>query len=160
MKLTEFVDKVDRTKAMELLEYLEETDDEMRLGIAELLMDGHLCELTATAKVEKMKAPVLMSAPDKVWTTDDKYQMCTYMSAVGLTPKYCKELVEKAHERAVEFASKLGVSAPHLPHDMNMWDAYYNMAMVLSDYWYSINGDMNKAAMMAYEVISDIDRGR
>lgn len=56
MKLTEFVDKMDRTKAMELLEYLEETDDELRLKVAELLMDGHLCELTATRRIERMKA--------------------------------------------------------------------------------------------------------
>lgn len=160
MKLTKFADKIDQNKSLELLAMLDKENEELKLRIAELLMNGHLCEMTAMAKVEKMRAPVLMSAPNEKWTTDDRYQMCTYMSAMGLMPERCKEMVDKAYLRAKELASKLGVSAPHLSEDINMWDCWYNMAMVLSDHWYTINGDMEKASMMAYEILSDVDKDR
>ena len=160
MKLTEFADKLDQRKSIELLEYLEESDDELRLGIAELLMDGHLCELTATKRVERMKAPVLMEAPDKVWNTSSEHPMLEYMGEMGLIPERCKEMIDKAYERAKEHASRLGVSAPRIPNDMNKWDAYYTMAMVLSDYWMTISGDLDKASMLAYEIVSDIDKNR
>lgn len=158
MKLTEFVDKMDRTKAMELLEYLEETDDELRLKVAELLMDGHLCELTATRRIESMKAPVLMSAPDTRWATEEEYPMLDYMKAMNLSATDCYQKVENAYAKAREKANTLSFEAPAIPQDTTIWDAYYAMAMVISDYWFSINGDMDKAAMMAYEVVSDIDR--
>lgn len=160
MKLTEFVDKMDRTKAMELLEYLEETDDELRLKVAELLMDGHLCELTATRRIERMKAPVLMSAPDMRWATEEEYPMLDYMKAMNLSARDCYNKIEEAYTRAQGKASALSVTAPPIPEAVNIWDAFYAMAMVISDYWMTINGDMDRASMMAYEVVSDIDRDR
>ena len=86
--------------------------------------------------------------------------MHDYMVAMNLTPHNSKEMVEKAQDIAREKAVALSISAPKLPSEMNMWDAYYTMAMVLSDYWYTINGDMDKASMMAYEILSDVDKDR
>ena len=160
MKLTEFADKLDQRKSIELLEYLEESDDELRLGIAELLMDGHLCELTATKRVERMKAPVLMEAPDARWATDEEYPMLDYMKAMNLSEKVCYNKIEEAYQKANSKAMALSFSAPPIPQSVNVWDAFYTMAMVISDYWYSINGDLDKASMMAYEVVSDIDKDR
>lgn len=161
MRLTDYAERLDQKRAVKLLDMLEESaDEEMQLCIAELLMDGHLCEKTANHKIDKLKAPVLLSAPDKKWSTSKEYPMHDYMVAMNLTPHNSKEMVEKAQDRAREKAVALSISAPKLPSEMNMWDAYYTMAMVLSDYWYTINGDMDKASMMAYEILSDVDKDR
>lgn len=73
----------------------------------------------------------------------------------------CKKILYKISKSDILFLGEintLSFEAPAIPQDTTIWDAYYAMAMVISDYWFSINGDMDKAAMMAYEVVSDIDR--
>ena len=42
--------------------------------------------------------------------------------------------------------------------DSNMWDCWWCVAMMLSDYWITVAGDPDMAYQMAYEYLSDPDR--
>ena len=60
------------------------------------------------------------------------------------------------YETSKEVSAKYGMSAPRL--DSNMWDCWWCVAMMLSDYWITVAGDPDMAYQMAYEYLSDPDR--
>ena len=75
---------------------------------------------------------------------------------LGITPSKAYEMVYVHYETAKEVSAKYGISAPRL--DSNMWDCWWCVAMMLSDYWITVAGDPDMAYQMAYEYLSDPDR--
>lgn len=82
--------------------------------------------------------------------------MHEYLDAMGLSPEMAHKHVSAAHEKASSKAREKGFSAPSL--DVNMWDCYWAMAMMMADYWYTVCGNAETAAMLAYQYLSDPDR--
>ena len=136
------------------MEELAGDNDELKYRIAIILGKGHYCEYTANHKIKEMKA-VAFIAPDGTKMSNIN-SMHEYLEAMGITPDSAHKHVAAAHEKASLKAREKGFAAPML--DVNMWDCYWCIAMILSDYWYSVWGDKEKAAMMAYEYLSDPDR--
>ena len=66
------------------------------------------------------------------------------------------DLRNETYEEARNMASELGITAPK--PNANMWDCWWCIAMMLSDYWITVEGDVDKASQMAYEYLSDPDR--
>lgn len=124
--------------------------------VAESLMDGHLCELTAMNKVKAMTPVALFK--DGLYLPRTQYPMVEYMEDIGISPAKALDMVQKAYENARKTASNEGINAPILPDKTNKWDCYYTIAMVFSDYWITVRDDIEKAATMAYEIISDPDK--
>ena len=75
---------------------------------------------------------------------------------LGITPSKAYEMVYAHYETSKEVSAKYGMSAPRL--DSNMWDCWWCVAMMLSDYWITVAGDPDMAYQMAYEYLSDPDR--
>ena len=65
-------------------------------------------------------------------------------------------MVNETYEEARNMASELGITAPK--PNANMWDFWWCIAMMLSYYWITVEGDVDKAYQMAYEYLSDPDR--
>lgn len=124
--------------------------------VAESLMDGHLCELTAMNKVKAMEPVALFD--DGLYHALTNFPMVEYMEKKGISPQNAYNLVVSAYENACKKAASVGISAPKLPAKTNEWDCYYVVAMMFSDYWVTVEDDEDKAAMMAYEYLSDPDR--
>ncbi len=124
--------------------------------VAESLMDGHLCELTAMNKVKAMEPVALFK--DGLYHPKTQFPMVEYMEEIGISPAKALELVHKAYENARKTASAIGINAPLIPDKTNKWDCYYTLSMVFSDYWMTVNGEIDKASCMAYEIISDPDK--
>lgn len=124
--------------------------------VAETLMDGHLCELTAMNKVKAMEPVALYK--DGLYHAKTQFPLVEYMDNIGINPQKAYELVVKAYENARKKASNIGINAPLIPTKTNKWDCYYTIAMIFSDYWITVEGDIDKAATMAYEMISDPDK--
>lgn len=124
--------------------------------VAESLMDGHLCELTAMNKVKAMEPVALFK--DGLYHPRTQFPMVEYMEEIGISPAKALDMVQKAYENARKIASNGGINAPILPDKTNKWDCYYTIAMVFSDYWLTVRGDIEKAVIMAYEIISDPDK--
>lgn len=69
---------------------------------------------------------------------------------------------------AVSIKSRLKLFGPNsfmspieqytLPYKTTMWDCYWCVAMIFSDYWITVGEDDEKAFTMAYEYLSDPDR--
>jgi len=129
-------------------------NEDMKHEIAMALHDGHMCEFSAMHKIRKM-VPVAYIGTDGQ-RMHGVSSMHEYLSALGITPESAHRHVMLAHEKAASKAREKGFSAP--PIDANAWDAYWCMAMMLADYWYTICGNLEDAAMMAYEYLSDPDR--
>ena len=142
-------------KLQEVLSLIE--DDLTMHLVAECLMDGHLCELTCMGKVRTME-PVALFKDGSLYHTRTDVPMEEYMEEIDISPDKAMRLVENAYESARKSASSLGVSAPSIPNKTNKWDCYYTLAMIFSDYWLTIGDDIEKASMLAYEIISDPDR--
>lgn len=141
-----------------LLEVLAVITDELTVNmVAESLMDGHLCELTAMNKVKAMD-PVVLCKDGGSYHPRTSFPMVDYMEDMGISPTKAMTLVSNAYDNARKEASNMGISAPTLPSKTNEWDCYYTIAMVFSDYWITVGDDISKASTMAYEIISDPDR--
>ena len=147
----------DKSKMENLIAIIDETgSDDMKLCTLEMLMDGHLCRETAELKVSKMK-PTNLYINDKLWHSDGKEPMLSFMSMAGLTAQVCYEMVIKASDAARLKAKETGAEYYPIPDKTNIWDCYYIMAMMNSDYWLS-HGDQQKLAELAYQYLSDPDR--
>lgn len=150
---------VSKEKMEKIISMLDEkADEQLCLAVTEELMDGHLCEMTAMKKVSEMVPVILYSAPNEKWQTGEQHPMPKYMETMGLTAQRCYDMVMNACEKAKEKGASLGISAPSIPQETTIWDAYYSIAMCNSDYWITLSGDQEKAAIMAYEIISDPDK--
>lgn len=124
--------------------------------VAETLMDGHLCELTATNKVKAMEPVALFK--DGLFRPKTQFPLIEYMETIGISPQTAMEKIEKAYENARKEASNIGISAPQLPTKTNKWDCWYTVAMVFSDYWITVKDNLERAYTIAYEIISDPDK--
>lgn len=141
-------------KLLEVLALI--SDDLTTLLVAEELMDGHLCELTAMKKVEAMEPVALFK--DGLYHPHTQFPMVEYMNEIGVSPQKAYELVQNSYENARKEGGEIGITAPQIPTKTNMWDCYYTLSMVFSDYWITVGGDIDKASMLAYEIISDPDK--
>lgn len=138
----------------EAMDELAEDNVELKMKLAWILHKGHMCEYTATHKIKAM-IPVACIGPDGN-RMDGVKNMHDYLAAMGITPEIAHKHIKAAHERASMRAREKGFSAPSL--DVNEWDCYWCIAMVMSDYWYTIGGNVEIASMLAYEYLSDPDR--
>jgi len=128
-------------------------DNELLLmELSRIANDGHLCEWSANRKISMMEPVACVDSEGRRTNAS----MAEWLASLGLTPGLAKSMVGKAHEKACETAKGMGFSAPSAA--FNEWDAYWCMAMCLSDYWMTVGNDLQKAAMMAYEYLSDPDR--
>lgn len=135
-------------KMMDVVE--EYTPEEGRIKIHYLLNDGHDDEYSANAKISHMRPVAWIGA------TSTPKDMHEYISILGLTPALAKQMVYEALDTARSKASSIGASAPSLK--ANEWDCYWCMAMMIADYWVTHWGDLDVAAMLAYQYLSDPDR--
>lgn len=124
--------------------------------VAETLMDGHLCELTATNKVKAMEPVALFK--DGLFHPKTQFPLIEYMETMGISPQIAMEKIEKAYENARKEAANIGISAPQLPTKTNKWDCWYTVAMVFSDYWITVKDNSERAYTIAYEILSDPDK--
>lgn len=131
------------------------SDELTTLLVAEELMDGHLCELTATKKVQAMEPVALFK--DGLYQPKTDYPMIEYMDTMGISPQKAYEMVLKAYENARKEGDNIGINAPRIPDKTNKWDCWYTVAMVFSDYWMTVKDDIERAYTLAYEIISDPD---
>lgn len=135
-------------KMMKVVE--EQMPDEGRLCIHMLLNEGHHDEWSAKYKISKMY-PVAWLGVDTTPTCMEEY-----LSLLGITPSRAKEMVYRAYEKARAKGNEIGITAPKL--DANEWDCYWCLAMCISDYWITHWADLDVAAMIAYQYLSDPDR--
>lgn len=140
-----------------LLEVLAVITDDLTINlVADCLMGGHLCELTAMSKVKAME-PVVLYKDGGLYHSRTDFTMVDYMEDMGISPAKAMQLVSSSYENARKEASSKGINDPALPNKTNEWDCYYTIAMVFSDYWITVGEDISKAATMAYEILSDTD---
>lgn len=156
MRLSEYED-ISKDKMKRILCLMDKSEDEMmRLDAMEIIMDGHLCRETAEKRIAAMK-PTNLFFNDKVWHTDSKTPMLAYMESAGLTAQVCYEMVAKAAEEARGKAKEVNAEFYPIPDKTTIWDCYYAMAMVNSDFWLCY-GNQKKLAELAYMHLSDPDR--
>ena len=140
-------------KLLEVLPLISDSNT-MQL-VADCLLDGHLCEMTAMCRVKAMEPVALFD--DGLYHARTNFPMVEYMEKKGISPQNAYNLVVSAYENACKKAASIGISAPKLPAKTNQWDCYYVVAMMFADYWMTVGDDTEKAAMMAYEYLSDPD---
>lgn len=126
-------------------DYLEDKED-FKLAVALLINDDHLCEYSAKYKMRKLCPKVLMDEEGIIISVKD---MCEYMTIRGITPEISHRVISSAYDEMKILAREKGVSLPELK--VNMWDTYYELAKVFVVHWYSVQGCMNKAAIIACE---------
>lgn len=139
----------------EIMERHAGEDEHMKYEIAIALHNGHLCEHTAKYRIHEMQAVAYIGHDGTVMHGINS--MHEYLSAMGITPESAHKHITAAYEKARTKAREKGFTAPQLGN-VNMWDCYWCIAMILSDYWYTVCGNVEDAAMMAYEYLSDPDR--
>lgn len=127
----------------------EQMPDEGKLCVHMTLNDGHHDEWSSCHMISKMVPVAYIGA-------EGCKDMEEYLEALGVTPKSAERLVKEAYEVARDKGSSMGITAPRL--NSNMWDCYWALAMCISDYWVTHDGDLNVAAMLAYQYLSDPDR--
>lgn len=138
----------------EAMEELAGDNHELKMKIAMIFHDGHLCRYTAEHKIKEMEPVAYIGADGHV--INGIKGMMEYLSMMGITPESAHRHVKSAYEKARMKAREKGFSAPEL--DVNEWDCYWCIAMVLADYWYTVCGSLETASMIAYEYLSDPDR--
>lgn len=158
MKIHDIIDGriIDSTKMHEILKAIDrhgDDNEDLKMEISFIVNDGHMCEYSAKAKIHEMEAVAYLGKDGRKL---DAKSMEEYLSMIGVTPESSLSMVSKSHEEAKAKARGIGFSAPVL--SANMWDCYWCLAMVLSDYWYTVCGDLETASMIAYEYLSDPDR--
>lgn len=148
----------DDSKLLEILSVIDESDDDLtKMLVAETILDGHLCEMTATCKIKAMRPVVLLYNGER-FSAHTKFPLIDYLEAKGITPGIAFDKVKKAYENARSKANDLGISTPTLSDKTTMWDCYWCIAMIFSDYWITVGEDVEKASAMAYEYLSDPDK--
>ena len=125
-------------------------EDDVLMCMKMAINDGHHDEWTSRYAVSEM-VPVCY-----VGMNPKPKSMCEWMDMLGITPKKAYDMVNDTYEEARNMASELGITAPK--PNANMWDCWWCIAMMLSDYWITVEGDVDKASQMAYEYLSDPDR--
>lgn len=125
-------------------------EDDLLMCMKMAINDGHHDEWTSRYAVSEM-VPVCY-----VGMNPKPKSMCEWMDMLGITPSKAYEMVYAHYETSKEVSAKYGMSAPRL--DSNMWDCWWCVAMMLSDYWITVAGDPDMAYQMAYEYLSDPDR--
>ncbi len=147
---------IDNAMALRILDAIGERagDNEgLLLEVADIVNNGHMCEFSAWRRIGRMRAVAYIGKDGKRIEADG---MEDYLSGMGISADSANRLVLSAYERAKASARELGFSAPEL--DANRYDCLWAVAMVLSDYWHTVCGNLEKAAMIAYEYLSDPDR--
>lgn len=147
---------IDSAMALRILDAIGEyagDNEELLLGVADIVNGGHMCEFSAWHRIRRMEAVAYIGKEGK---RIEASSMEDYLSEMGVTADSSHRLVLSAYERAKASARELGFTAPDL--DANRYDCLWAVAMVLSDYWHTVCGDLEKAAMIAYEYLSDPDR--
>lgn len=142
-------------KLLEVLSLI--SDDTTIHSVADCLLDGHLCELTAMCRMKAME-PVALFKDGGLYHPTTSFPMVEYMECMGISPQNAHNMVLNAYDNARKKASMMGISTPQLPTKTNQWDCYYTVAMVFADYWMTVGDDTEKASIMAYEILSDPDR--
>lgn len=127
---------------------------ELKMKLAMILHDGHLCRYTAEHKIGEMEAVAYIGSDGHILR--DAKSMHDYLAMMGLTPESAHRHVKAAYDKARAKAREKGFSAPEL--DVNEWDCYWCIAMIFADYWYTVCGNLDVASMLAYEYLSDPDR--
>lgn len=147
---------IDSAMALRILDAIGEyagDNEELLLGVADIVNNGHMCEFSAWHRIKRMEAVAYIGKEGK---RIEASSMEDYLSEMGVTADSSHRLVLSAYERAKASARELGFTAPDL--DANRYDCLWAVAMVLSDYWHTVCGDLEKASMIAYEYLSDPDR--
>lgn len=135
-------------KMMEVVEQY--TPEEGRIKIHFIMNGNHNDEYTANAQIAHMVPPGYIGTETK------PHNMHEYLSMVGLTPDIAFSIVNEAWTKAKEIASRHGFEAPHLT--ANIWDCYLCITRMLSDYWATASGDLDVAALLAYQYLTGKDR--
>ena len=128
----------------------EHVDNDVLLRMKMTINCHHHDEWTAKYCISKMVPVCYVGAVTK------PKSMMEWLDMLGVTPHKAYEMVYAHYDDAVDVSSKYGISAPRL--ESNMWDCWWCVAMMLSDYWITVSGDPDMAYQMAYEYLSDPDR--
>ena len=142
-------------KVSEIMERYAGDNEHMKYELAVALHDGHLCEHTAHYRIKHMEAVAYIGTDGNIMHGVNS--MHEYLTELGITPEIAHKHISAAYEKARAKAREKGFSAPQMGN-VNAWDCYWCIAMILSDYWYTVCGNVEDAAMMAYEYLSDPDR--
>lgn len=126
------------------------TSCEGKLAIHHKLNGGHEDEWTSNHRISKM-TPVVWLGADTI-----PHDMHEYLTILGVTPKKAMDMVYSVYDEAKGKASSYGISAPKL--NANEWDCYWCISMMMADYWLTHKGDLEIAAELAYQYLSDPDR--
>lgn len=141
-------------KISDALEEFDGDNHELKMRLLYILNKGHMCEYSAKHRIMHMIPVAYIGADGN--KMDGIKNMHEYMLAMGLSPDIAMRHVKAAYEKASAKAREKGFSAPIM--DANEWDAFWAMAMMMADYWYTICGNAETAAMLAYQYLSDPDR--
>lgn len=125
--------------------------DSFMIKVSGIVNKGHFCKHTARLAIEKMKPTLLLHDSNAFYGS-----MLEYLETVSLDEKTCSEMVYKAYRTAKEKGMEYNYEAPQL-EELNEYDVYTAFAMVLADYWATVYGDFEKAAMLTYQWLSDPD---
>ena len=126
-------------------DYLED-NEEFKFEVAMIANEDHLCEYSAKYKIKKLSPKVLMNSEGAIVNVKD---MCEYLTMRGITPELSHKAVSSAYDELRILAREKGISLPELK--ANMWDTYYTIAKAFSVHWYTVQGNMEKAAKVACE---------
>lgn len=137
-------------KLLEVLAVI--SDDLTESLVADVLMDGHLCEATATNRVKSMSPVALFK--DGLYHSRSAFPMIDYMEDIGINPENAMSMVLNAYSNARKSLETMGIIAPSLPSNTNKWDCYHAIATAFSDNWLTVQGDIYKASILAYEALS------
>ena len=140
-------------KFIDLLDEHIPDNDCLKIELDKIINNGHYSEYTSKLSIEKMIPVAYIGLEGQVIYAEN---MCDYLAKLGITPEHAHSLVLEEYEKAKSAAAIKGFTAPIL--NCNKYDAFHSMAMILADYWYTVNGDLSKAAMIAYEYLSDPDK--
>lgn len=124
--------------------------EEGRLLAHQIMAEGHEDEFTAYTKVSRM-TPVAY-----IGVNQTPSSFMEYLAILGVTPQLAYTIIHEAYDRAKQIAEGKGFVAPGL--DANVWDCYWCLCMMIADYWVTHDGDLDTAAMLAYQYLSDPDR--
>lgn len=126
-------------------DYLEDHED-FKMAVSLIVNDGHLCEYSAKHKILELHPVVLLDGEGTPLSVKD---MCEYLTLRGITPDISHKAVSSAYDELRIMAREKGASLAELK--ANKWDAFYAMAKVFACHWFSVKGDMSKAAALACE---------
>lgn len=130
----------------------QEEMDDFLVRLSGVLEGGHFSLATAEWAMERMQPTLLIHNGERYRGT-----LLGFMADKGLNAAMCRRMVDEAYRKAYDEGLKYGYSAPPIRDCINEYDAYAAFAMVLADYWMDVCGDMDEAAMLTYQWLSDPD---